>query len=259
MSGSQDDPNDQIDRLKEVRDKLYSGNQSEMARKTGLNASTLSRLFNRNTDSPSEETIVKVLNNVNHRELGSLRERWLRRGEGPMFDRSGNPRDSKDSPRGRRQNSEDKREAVSDAKRVDSGPDEIDLNSGRDAIYPPTIIYKGSFQEIEQEPIGYIEGDDALSRPGRVVFWMPVRSDSMEDTIPKGVLVPIQKFSPTQTDLVEDDIYLFRLENAVQIKRLQRRPDKKIQVISDSSDYNDFNIDLSNETDFELLGRVLVR
>lgn len=258
MSGSLDDPSDQIDRLKEVRDRLYSGNQSEMARRTGLNASTLSRLFNRDTDSPSEETIVKVLNNVNHRELGSLSERWLRRGEGPMFDRSGNPRDSKDSPRGRRQNSEEKREAVSEAKRG-GGPDEIDLNSGRDAIYPPTAIYKGSFQEIEQEPIGYIEGDDARSRPGRVVFWMPVRSDSMEDTLPKGGLVPIQKFNPTQTDLVEDDIYLFRLENAVQIKRLQRRPDKRIQVISDSGAYDDFTIALGDRTDFEILGRVLVR
>lgn len=128
----------------------------------------------------------------------------------------------------------------------------------RDPIYPAVASAGDGSFDIDEDLIGYIEGKDALSRPGRDVFWMPVRGDSMDDTLPKGGLVPVQRFDPTWTELREDDVYLFRLEGAIQIKRLQRRPGARIRVVSDNSNYDDFNIALDDGVDFEILGRVLV-
>lgn len=139
--------------------------------------------------------------------------------------------------------------------RVESG---LDPDSNRDPIYPAVASAGDGSYEISEDPIGYIEGEDALSRPGRNVFWMPVRGDSMNDTLPKGGLVPVQRFDPTWTELREDDVYLFRLEGAIQIKRLQRRPGERIRVVSDNDNYDDFNIALDDGVDFEILGRVLV-
>lgn len=128
----------------------------------------------------------------------------------------------------------------------------------RDPIYPAVASAGDGSYDISEDPIGYIEGENALSRPGRDVFWMPVRGDSMDDTLPKGGLVPVQRFDPTWTELREDDVYLFRLEGAIQIKRLQRRPGARIRVVSDNDNYDDFNIALDDGVDFEILGRVLV-
>jgi phage repressor protein C with HTH and peptisase S24 domain len=129
----------------------------------------------------------------------------------------------------------------------------------RDPIYPTVASQGDGSFEIAEKAIGYIEGEDAMSRPGRDVFWMPVRGDSMKDTLSKGGLVPVQKLEPTwKQELREDDVYLFRLEGAIQIKRLQRRPDGRIRVVSDNEHYEDFDVTLDDGTDFEILGRVLV-
>jgi len=142
----------------------------------------------------------------------------------------------------------------------DAAADTPERNSDttRDPIYPTVASAGDGSFEIKGDPIGYIEGEDALSRPGREVFWMPVRGDSMADTLPKGGLVPVRRFDPTWTELREDDVYLFRLEGAIQIKRLQRRPGARIRVVSDNDSYDDFDIPLDDGTDFEILGRVLV-
>lgn len=139
-----------------------------------------------------------------------------------------------------------------------SAQEGVNSDDPRDPIYATVASQgPGSF-EIAETPIGYVEGENALSRPGRDVFWMPVRGDSMKDTLPKGGLVPVQRFDPAWTELREDDVYLFRLEGAIQIKRLQRRPNSRIRVVSDNDAYEDFDVTLDDGIDFEILGRVLV-
>lgn len=218
-----------------------------MARETGINPSTLSRLFSRDTEAPSEETVVRVLNNVIHHDRGRLNEDWLRSGEGPMFDQDpSSGRSSEVWPR--------------DAKEEDSSPVSGGMGdrAGKDPIYLVIVTEENGSLQVSREIIGHVEGESALSGPSREVFWTPVQGDSMDDTLPKGGLVPVQKIKPTWTDLREDDIYLFRLENTVQVKRLQRRPEGQIQVVSDNDAYDDFSITLGDSTDFEILGRVLV-
>lgn len=113
----------------------------------------------------------------------------------------------------------------------------------------------GSFA-IKEKPAGHMPASQSLSSAGRDVYWVPVRGDSMADTLRKNTLVPVLKLD--DPSLRQDDVYLFRLEDAVQVKRLQRRPGQRIRVISDNPAYDDYWVNLDDGMDFEILGRVLV-
>lgn len=74
----------------------------------------------------------------------------------------------------------------------------------------------------------------------------------------KQSLVPVLELQSETTDIQEDDVYLVRLGNAVQLKRLQRLPNQRIRVISDNEAYPNTVLQIDQEVDFEVLGRVLV-
>jgi phage repressor protein C with HTH and peptisase S24 domain len=137
-------------------------------------------------------------------------------------------------------------------------PDYQDGESDGDPIYPTVAEQGDGSFEIGEEPIGRVSGENALSRPGRDVFWVAVRGDSMEGTLPKNGLVPVCGLMEGLQELPDDDIYLFRLEGTIQIKRLQRRPGDRIRVVSDNDAYDDYNVGIDEGVDFEILGRVLV-
>jgi phage repressor protein C with HTH and peptisase S24 domain len=127
-----------------------------------------------------------------------------------------------------------------------------------DAIYnTEASAGDGSFK-IEEEPSGHMPASQSLSRPGLDVYWIKVRGDSMGDKYQKHTFIPIEKFDPTWTDIAQDDVYLFRLEGAVQIKRLQRIEGDRILIISDNDAYENRTLALDDGIDFEILGRVLV-
>lgn len=105
--------------------------------------------------------------------------------------------------------------------------------------------------------IGYVDGPEAMSRPGREIFWVYVQGDSMGETYRKHSVVPCLKFEEAAGDIREDDVYVFRLEGAVQIKRLQRLPGQRIRIKSDNPHYDDVEIAVDDGLDFEVLGRVL--
>ena len=135
---------------------------------------------------------------------------------------------------------------------------EVAQQGPRDAIYNVTASAgHGSF-EIGEEIVGHVSGENALSRRGREVFWIFVRGDSMGKVIQKHTMVPVVRFDPTRKEITVDDVYFFRLEGAVQIKRLQRLKGQRIKVISDNARYDSQIIELDSSVDFEILGRVLL-
>jgi phage repressor protein C with HTH and peptisase S24 domain len=169
-----------------------------------------------------------------------VRQHWLRTGEGEMLAPSAGDGAQKEP------------HSASEGK-----AGEVAQQEPRDAIYDVTAsMGDGSF-EIGEEIVGHISGDDALSRPGREVFWIFVRGDSMGDTFAKHTMVPVVRFDRPLDDLQGDDVYFFRLEGAVQIKRLQRLPGDRIAVISDNDKYARYEIPLNDGIDFEILGRVI--
>jgi len=139
-----------------------------------------------------------------------------------------------------------------------SSSTDMTSKSQTDPIYSVEVTSEEGDHEISEHPIGHVEGDGALSRRGRQVFWILVRGDAMERTYRKRSLVPIQEFSSGESDIQEDDVYLVRLEGAVQLKRLQRLPNQRIRVISDNEAYPNTVLQVDQDVDFEVLGRVLV-
>jgi len=128
----------------------------------------------------------------------------------------------------------------------------------RDPIYRLTTHSEEGKCQISKRPIGHVKGKEALSRPGREIFWVFIGGDAMNRRYRKQSLVPVLKFQSETTDIQEDDVYLVRLENAVQLKRLQRLPNQRIRVISDNEAYPNTVLQIDQDVDFEVLGRVLV-
>lgn len=77
--------------------------------------------------------------------------------------------------------------------------------------------------------------------------------DSMEPTIKTGdfLLVDHSKNVPN------DGIYVIRLENSLIVKRIQCLPEGKIKAISDNKVYDPFIIDLKNQTESAIIGKVV--
>jgi len=128
----------------------------------------------------------------------------------------------------------------------------------RDPIYRLSTHPDEKGRQIDKRPIGHVQGEEALSRPGREVFWIFIGGDSMGRSYRKQSLVPVLKFQSGQSDIQEDDVYLVRLEGAVQLKRLQRLSNQRIRVISDNEAYPNTVLQIDQDVDFEVLGRVLV-
>lgn len=127
-----------------------------------------------------------------------------------------------------------------------------------DPIYESPASAGDGVLEVKEEPIGHMPPSRSLSSAGRDVYWIPVRGDSMGEKYTKHTLVPVARFEKALKDINEDDVYHIRLEGAMQIKRLQRRPGSRIRVVSDNDAYENYDIVLDDGVDFEVLGRVLV-
>jgi phage repressor protein C with HTH and peptisase S24 domain len=84
-----------------------------------------------------------------------------------------------------------------------------------------------------------------------------VRGDSMEPEIHNGDMILVDR---QNHELRREGIYVFRLDGFLHVKRLQRLPDRLIQVTSDNVNYQPFTVDLKLEyLDFAILGRVVWR
>jgi SOS-response transcriptional repressor LexA len=78
-----------------------------------------------------------------------------------------------------------------------------------------------------------------------------VTGDSMEPTLNNGNIIFIDK---TKQDLSKDGIYAFVNENGLFVKRMQKRVDGGIDVISDNKEYP---MQIINKNDINILGKVV--
>ena len=82
---------------------------------------------------------------------------------------------------------------------------------------------------------------------------MNVDGDSMEPTFTDGDLVLVDK-SQIQA---KSGIFVIRIEDTLVVKRVHRLPDYKVEVISDNSIYKPYILDLKNNIENEIVGKVL--
>jgi SOS-response transcriptional repressor LexA len=78
-----------------------------------------------------------------------------------------------------------------------------------------------------------------------------VTGDSMEPTLNNGNIIFIDK---TKQDIAKDGIYAFVNENGLFVKRIQRRVDGAIDIISDNKEYP---IQIAKKQEIDVLGKVV--
>ncbi|PEN13993.1 hypothetical protein CRI94_08055 [Longibacter salinarum] len=98
-----------------------------------------------------------------------------------------------------------------------------------------------------------VTGDD--------LFVIPVEGDSMDPEFRSGDRLIIQSVStPDYQFIPGDGVYLYRLEESIQIKRLMRKPKRIVQVVPANAKYESYQIQTDDaEVDIEILGRVWAR
>lgn len=78
-----------------------------------------------------------------------------------------------------------------------------------------------------------------------------VTGDSMEPTLNNGNIIFIDK---TKADTAKDGIYAFVNENGLFVKRIQKRVDGSLDIISDNKEYP---MQIANKGDITVLGKVV--
>jgi phage repressor protein C with HTH and peptisase S24 domain len=87
------------------------------------------------------------------------------------------------------------------------------------------------------------------------LFLIFMVGDSMEPTLRPGDIILIDK---RENPIHRDGVYVFRMGESLQVKRLQCFPDKTIEATADNSVYKSFKIEPEKMAEsFRVIGRVV--
>jgi len=224
MSGSsaaKEKPSGVARRLKQLRDEFFGGKNSKMSDETGVDASTLSRIFKGETDNPSNETVLKVLKSVENQDGRSLNRKWLEKGKGQKFEKE-NRRDLPLSPRS--DTSDGLGSLFSqETKMIVHTEATVAAGDGR-------IVYRDDTAHNITVPTGFLNRLLGF-RPPSEIFVMEADGDSMEPTIENGDLVVAE---PVE-ELRSAGIYVVDLGRGCTVKRIQPHSDGSLTVIPDNT------------------------
>ncbi len=95
--------------------------------------------------------------------------------------------------------------------------------------------------------VNIIGGEDNLKN----IEAINVTGDSMEPTLNNGNIIFIDR---TKNDTAKDGIYAFVNENGLFVKRIQKRIDGSLDIISDNKEYP---MQIANKNDITILGKVV--
>jgi len=204
--------------------------QASLAKAVGMSQSSIWKLTS-GAASGSRKTVELS------RVLG-VRPEWLSAGEGPkLISGSGEPSYYPSN------------EPAKDTYRVDVL--NIQASAG-----PGTYVSSEFIETIRA--IEYTEEQARLmfgNRPAQAIKVITVNGDSMEGTIDPGDFVFVDT---TISHFEGDGIYVFIFGKTIHIKRLQMQKSSLI-VLSDNKLYNSWEIEESDESQFHILGRVLIK
>lgn len=113
----------------------------------------------------------------------------------------------------------------------------------------------GGGVEIHHNPIGEY-WVDTVEIEGREAHVIEVMGDSMKpDFFPGEKVIVVPASEDDRFRVPYDGVYVFRIEDAIYLKRLARQPGSVVLALSRNENYPPFSIDLASD-DFELAGRV---
>ena len=204
------------------------GGIMELAKRADLSHQVV-RKYVRGVSDPSRQRLVALA------RAGEVRLEWLATGEGAM-------RADEHGPDGEKPQGAAKGDLVPvpliGTSHLDTGC--IAQPSGGE----PALIY------LDMKHMPDLPGLQASQLAIHVM-----RGDSMEPTIPANTPVLIDRSEDGARPA--DDVFVFCLEGRVLMKRLQWLPGRRLRIRSDNPTYEGYDIDLSVDQPFLLIGRVL--
>jgi hypothetical protein len=88
-------------------------------------------------------------------------------------------------------------------------------------------------------------------------FAITVVGESMESVFRSGDRIVVEPLPKGSQSIPAAGIYVFRVEDLIEVKQLERRPGRKLHVRPANPRYGEYVLDLNDDTlDFELIGRV---
>lgn len=112
----------------------------------------------------------------------------------------------------------------------------------------PVAVY--TIDEVELEDM--LDGGPTPRDP----FVIRMIGESMEPDFRDGERLIIEPYPEGERRIMAAGIYLFRMEDAIEVKQLERLPGKKLRISARNSKYTPYTIDMGNGVDFAILGRV---
>lgn len=89
--------------------------------------------------------------------------------------------------------------------------------------------------------------------PNNIVIFI-AKGDSMYPTIKDGDILLIDK---DDKHIKQEGIYVIRIEDSLIVKRIQKLPGNKVEVISDNTTYTKYVIDFEKDQDVDIIGKVV--
>ncbi len=141
------------------------------------------------------------------------------------------------------------------------------ITSSKDAIVIPLLDVAAAMGSGIDRPAGHVDVIEQMvvskdwlrknisaTSPGNLAI-ITAYGDSMEGTFNDGDLLLVDRGI---TDIKLDAVYVLALNDELFIKRLQRRPDGVMLMLSDNQKYAPYEIKNGDMAHFEVLGRVLL-
>jgi hypothetical protein len=122
--------------------------------------------------------------------------------------------------------------------------------SNKDGKYATKRVREGTYY-IDRTELNGVRPSEAKDN----MFVIEVEGKSMAPFASPGdrlIIKPVHGFS----NLPDDSIYLFRVEDQVRIKSLQTLPGRRLSIKSQDDNYDDYRISLDEDRDLEMIGIV---
>ena len=227
------------------------GGIMELARRADLSHQVV-RKYVRGVSDPSRQRLVALA------RAGKVRLEWLATGEGEMRAPDAGP----DTVRGADEagiSGRTQSQAVGLDSLVPVPLIGADLLGGDCTLRQPADGHATPEEGGGQGPaLIYLDMRHMPDLPGLQASQLAIhvmRGDSMEPTIPANTPVLIDRSEDGTRPA--DDVFVFCLEGRVLMKRLQWLPGRRLRVRSDNPTYEGYEIDMSVDQPFLLIGRAL--
>lgn len=157
-------------------------------------------------------------------------------------------------------------EAIEKANSLLRGNDSLLMKEYRDTVVIPVLDVVGSMgpgavlpdheEAVERMTVtgAWLRRNITASSPNNLAL-ITGYGDSMEGTFNDGDLLLVDR---GVTDIKIDGVFVLALNDELYIKRLQRRPDGSVLMISDNRKYEPYLIQNGERQKFQVLGRVVL-